>query len=89
MIRNESYFLFVPSATNMNLRLTVESHETLSSNWIFGLNVVVIDLHCGIDASPCETDDMVFTIVNSYGQFSQSVIISPHVVYSMQISIHL
>ena len=73
----------------MNLGLTVESYEALSSSWIFSLNVVIIDLHGGINAGPCKTDDMVFTVVNSNSQFTQSVVVRPHVVHSVQISIHL
>lgn len=82
------YLHFVPASSNVNLRLAVED-DSLSATWILRLDVVVVNLERCIGAGTCQSHDMMFSVVNFDGHFTQTVIVRPNVVRRVQMTIHL
>ena len=78
----------IPHSTDVNLRLAVED-VSLSSTWILGLNVVIIHLKGGVGAGASQSHDVMFSIVDFDGYFTQTVIICAHVVRCVQMTFHL
>lgn len=82
------YLHFVPASSNVNLRLAVED-DSLSATWILRLDIVVVNLERCIGAGTCQPYDMMFSVVNFDGHFTQTVIVRPNVVRRVQMTIHL